>query len=215
MKKLIPLSIILLLFILAVFTGCSSNSNAKYFFNRNYAIPADDENLTLAILPIYGRYKTFSDSLLADAFLEIYTPEQLVQPGTIRQKMREDKRFRQTAIKIIKKIYSRDELMRVPTLADLGAEAEYEYFKQQIEPANLLLVPGEFNIISLELMGLKAGSEAKGKYRVYDLKSGGLVFIAPLKDKVKELTGRVGEDLLTERFIYMIQAGYSEKFISN
>ena len=209
------LPVISILFIITVFAGCSSNYGGKHFFNRNYVMPTDQDNMKLAILPIYGRYKTFSDSLLADAFLELYKPEQLVQPGLFRKKMRADKGFRKTAIEIIQKVYTQDELTRIPTLAELVTETEYNYFKEQIGKADLLLVPGEFNIISIELLGVKAGSEAKGKFRVYDLKTGGLVFIAPLKDKVNELTGKVAEDLLTERFIYQIQMSYAERFITN
>jgi hypothetical protein len=154
--------------------GCGGNAylNPSYQFD----LRATPKLAIVPILPSSEPLATFLDTQFADFFAEGAKPGRLVSPSSIRKVLESDKSLLRLLSVMGGAEFPKDELKKGASIAGRVNLDDLSRMRSTFGNAEFLLVPRAWNVSGMGANTLAARTFGACVFRLYDLKSGQLIY---------------------------------------
>ena len=178
-----------ILIISAIFLATTISYGQKKYLNQNNVL--DDNDSTLALVPIFSIGEVNTDSLLHTFYSKEYFAQlNLIEPDLIRGQLTNDTLLKLIISKITSQEYSKKEIKQFPGLKTILDSNEMNYLKEKLNKADLILVP-------IELRFVTTGGYTFGysRFRLYKINTGKLMLDCPMDFNVNSIDPKAKRNL--------------------
>jgi hypothetical protein len=156
----------------------TASCGSTMYINKEFRLPPPSESV-LAIFPLDFHSKTINDSF--EASFALSGIKQVISPGELTKRLKLTSYYHT-------KIKSGKETDSLQTLLD---EKHYQYLVTTLSPATLLLFPSE-----LKYTGTPSSTYLDYAFKLYDLRSGILLYMNSYEDRTNKTGDKAQQELL-------------------
>lgn len=200
--KILAMTILILSSVLLSCIGSSNFINKKYNFEKKKAI-------NLAVIPPQTEFNSYIDSLIVLAFnIDDYPKTTILDPAAIRELYYGSQEIAKINNKIVTYDHTKEEISKGPNLSNILTDDEISTLRNFLAPADFMLLPVVFGAKNV-LMNNTFGSS---RFRLYDLKSGELIYDKK-EDPNVNVPGEEGKRYLLSFLIGRASVYYQDNFL--
>jgi hypothetical protein len=157
----------------------------KQFLNTSYKL--QKHSIKIAIIPFLQNDKLYTQAIFDDLMKDSLSSVKLADLDIVVHNIVTDSLTNASLNKIINKQYTNEELRDHPNLSLLLRAETISYLKQMLDGSDILLIPSGIKSRTVTKINGTGNTTMYGRFSLYDLNSGDLIFDLPAANKVNYL----------------------------